>query len=143
MTTYAVNENGATTRYTGYDFESFCHFNGKYYGIKADGLYLLDGTADAFVDLGDLDFGTSLEKRVTNAYVGGASDAQLELTITQRGTEYTYPARSYDSETNVQRFDTGKGLRANYFGVKVSNVEQSPFTIDAVEVAAVATSRRI
>ena len=143
MTTYAVNENGATTRYTGYDFDSFCHFNGKYYGIKADGLYLLDGTANATVELGDMDFGTSLEKHRASAYVGCASDAPMELTITQRGTDYTYPTRSYDDATNVQRFDVGKGLRANYFGVRVSNVDQSPFTIDAVEVAAVATSRRI
>jgi hypothetical protein len=145
MTTYAVNaETGASTRYTDYGFDSFCKGpDGKYYGIKADGLYLLEGTAESVIDFGDLDFGTSAEKAVQAAYISGASADPLVMTITQDDEDYEYPARSCSDKIKTHRVDTGLGLQANYIGVKVGNQDGSDFTIDAVELAAVALSGRI
>ena len=145
MTTYAVNSNGATTRYANYGFDSFCRgTDGKYYGIKADGLYLLEGAVDAEVDFGDLDFGTSALKGMTNAYISGQSDNKMRITVTEGSKSYTYVARDYDDANKTQRVDFGKGLRSNYFGIKLhNNADGSDFTIDAVEIAAVPKTRRI
>jgi hypothetical protein len=43
----------------------------------------------------------------------------------------------------VQRVDVGKGLRENYYGLKVYNTEGSDFTLASVSFAPVASSRRI
>jgi len=145
MTTYAVNaETGASTRYLGYGFDSFCKgIDGKHYGIKSDGLYLLEGDADAEIDFGDLDFGTSGLKAIRTAYAsGGISDA-LELVIGEGGNEWSYTSRGYDSRLSCHRFDTGMGLRSNYFSVKLKNIGGSYFTLDALELAALPLARRI
>jgi len=151
MTTLCTNiKTGAATEYTNYGFDSFCSgHDGRYYGIKNGGLYLLDGDTDdgakvdSVIDYGDLDFGASELKQITAAYAQVASGDLMELRLTQEGVEYEYTARSYSEEIQAQRFDTGRGLRANFFGVKVANTEGCDFTLDSVELAAVATSRRI
>lgn len=151
MTTLCTNiKTGAATEYTNYGFDSFCiGHDGRYYGIKASGLYLLDGDADdgasidSVIDYGDIDFGTSALKIVAAAYANVASGDQMEIRITQEGVEYEYHARSCSEEIQTQRFDTGRGLRANFFGVKVANASGCDFTLDSVELAAVETSRRI
>lgn len=143
--TFAVNAStGASTHYTGYDFTGFCRgHDGRYYGIKADGLYLLDGKADAMIDFGDLDFGTSAEKRIAAAYGSYASPEPMNLHITEGEDTYDYPGRGVSETIEPHRFDTGKGLRSNYFGVAASNTDGAYFELDAVELAVVATSRRI
>lgn len=145
MTTFSVNaETGASTQYTGYSFDSFCRgHDGKYYGIKADGIYLLEGQADSEVDFGDLNFGTTAEKRLLTSYTSGESDDLLNLHVTDERDTYEYPARQINEGNNTVRFDVGKGLKANYFGIKITNTDGADFAIDAVEIAAVATSRRI
>lgn len=151
MTTLCTNiKTGAATEYSGYGFESFCRaHDGRYYGINEGGLYLLDGETDdgveisAVIDYGDIDFRASALKSLAAAYAQAASEERMELRITQNGDEYEYLARSYSEEMQAQRFDTGKGLRANFFGVKIANTEGCDFTLDSVELAVVATSRRI
>ena len=125
MTTLCTNaKTGAATEYTNYGFESFCRApDGNYYGIKAGGLYLLSGETDdgakvnSIVDYGDIDFGTSELKHLLAAYANVASSEYMALLITQEGDEYEYLARSCSDQIKTQRFDTGKGLRANFFGV--------------------------
>lgn len=143
--TFAVNAStGASTHYTGYDFTGFCRgHDGRYYGIKADGLYLLDGKADATIDYGDLAFGTPAEKLLSGAFFEGLSDSYMSIGLTAESDEYWYDARSFSDTPNAHRFDTGRGLKANYFGVKMKNTEGEYFEIDAVELAVVKTQRRI
>lgn len=141
MTTYAINTvTGASTKYTGYDFNSmFKGHDGRYYGVKADGIYLLEGKSDAEVDFGDLDFGTSQHKGLAAAYVSGRMDDHMTLKV----CGYEYPTRSYDPEPNTQRFDVSKGFRENYFPISLANTEGADFTIDSLEITAVASQRRI
>ena len=141
MTTLATNlKTGATTRYTGYDFNSmFLGHDGRYYGVKADGLYLLEGKADSEVDFGDLDFGTSQHKKLVAAYISGRLGNHMTLKV----FDYEYQTRSYDPESNTQRFDPGKGFRENYFPIRLANNEGADFTIDSLEITAVASQRRI
>jgi hypothetical protein len=43
----------------------------------------------------------------------------------------------------VQRIDPGKGLRENYYGLKLMNTEGSEFTLASVSFSPVASGRRI
>lgn len=147
MTTYAINlATGASTRYDGYGFDSFCRGpDGKYYGIKTDGIYLLEGgDVAASVDLGEMDFGTSLQKRLVNAYVSASCAAPLQLTVQAGGgAAYNYQARTSSDSMKTHRIDFGKGLKANYFSITITNPGAGDFTMDAVEVIVNNNTRRI
>lgn len=62
---------------------------------------------------------------------------------TPAGDEYDYPARGCDESLRVQRIDPGRGLRENYYGLKLLNTEGSDFTLASVSFAPVASGRRI
>lgn len=147
MTTFAINmTNGASTRYSDYAFDSFCQGpDGKYYGIKADGLYLLEGefNGDASIGLGNIDFGSRTLKFLPAAYVQASSDDVLELVVSGGGDEYEYPARSSSDTLKTHRFDLGKGLRENYFELTLRNTNGSKFDIDNFEIPEVKSKRSI
>lgn len=135
-------ENMAATTYSGWNITSA---SGSY-GTKADGIYALEGgiAADAYVDFGNVNFGFENLKHMPACYLSVASDAPMLLRVTTPdGNEYDYPARNSDTSLRVQRVDVGKGLRENYFGLKVMNTEGSDFTLAAVSFAPVASGRRI
>lgn len=116
------------------------------YGTKADGIYTLEGegTVDAFVDLGRQNFGAENLKHMPACYLSVASPEPMMLRVTTpSGDEYDYLARSSDENLVVQRVDVGKGLRENYYGLKVYNTEGSDFTLASVSFAPVASGRRI
>lgn len=144
---WAVTDGKQVSRYTGYGFNSFATINGKHYGAKADGIYLLEGATDAGTDidvgmvLGKLDFGTAKHKRVENVYVGVSTTKALYLKVTAEGQTYTYQARSVSPKLQQQRFDPGKGLRANFFEFELIGKDQ--VEISGVEFRAVPLSRRI
>ena len=146
MTTYAINlATGASTRYDNYDFDSFCcGQDGKYYGIKADGIYLLEGDVDATIDLGEMDFGTSLQKRLVNAYVSASCAAPLQMSVQAGGgAAYNYQARTSSDPMKTHRIDFGKGLKANYFSITITNPGAGDFAVDAVEILINNNTRRI
>lgn len=138
----------ANSRYEGYNFNSYAKLDGEYYGCSADGIFKLNGTDDAGVPIGaSINFGnlgaeTSAMKSCTNAYVGLSSDGALYLKVTADGNEYIYRARAYSSTMRVQRFDTGRGLRANYLQFELIS-DGAEFDISSVEFAIVPLSRRI
>ena len=142
-------DTGGFTRYEGFAFNSFAKINGRYYGCKADGIYALDGNTDngdpiqAMVSFGKQDFGTSALKRITNAYVGTSGEGKLYLRVLAEGQGYTYAARSYDEHLQVQRFDTGKGLRVNWLEFELYNAGGDDFELASVEFAIAPTTRRI
>lgn len=144
---WAVTDGKQVSRYTGYGFNSFATINGKHYSAKADGIYLLEGSTDAGQDipvgmvLGKLDFGTAKHKRVENVYVGVSATKALYLKVTAEGQTYTYQARSVSPKLQQQRFDPGKGLRANFFEFEL--IGKGQVEISGVEFRAVPLSRRI
>lgn len=145
MTTYAVNTvTGVSTKYTDYGFNSmFKGHDGKYYGVKADGLYLLEGQVDSMVDFGDLAFGTSALKRLAYMYVSAQSSDKIKLLVTDAGTTYEYLTTDKGSETRTHRVHPGWGMRSNYFGVKLKNTNGAELMVDSVEIAASPLSRRV
>lgn len=144
---WAVTDGKQVSRYTGYGFNSFATINGKHYGAKADGIYLLEGATDAGQDipvgmvLGKLDFGTAKHKRVENVYVGVSATKALYLKVTAEGQTYTYQARSVSPKLQQQRFDPGQGLRANFFEFEL--IGKGQVEVSGVEFRAVPLSRRI
>lgn len=142
-------ETSASTRYEGFDFSSFAKIDGRYYGCRSDGVYELDGDTDsdapiqAMVSFGKQDFGTSALKRVSNIYVGTSSGGKLFVKVLVEGEEYLYQARDGAEELQVQRFDLGRGLRANYLEFELYNADGDDFELASVEFAAVPLSRRI
>ena len=142
-------ESGGFTRYEGFDFNSYAKIGANYYGCRPDGIYQLDGDTDngepirAMVSFGKQDFGTSALKRITNAYIGVSGQGRLFLKVMAEGQEYTYAARSYDEHIQVQRIDTGKGLRVNWLEFELYNADGEDFELASVEFAVVPTNRRI
>lgn len=140
---WSVNlANKAATQYSDWDFTSL---SGDY-GTKADGIYVTrtTGLVDASVGFGKLNFDTEALKRLPNAYVGIDAEDFVEMTVTvPTGLSYTYPARSSGTDLEIQRVDVGKGLRANWFDVSLSNTGGSAFTLASISWPVANTSRRI
>ncbi len=140
---------GGTTRYEGFNFNSYAKIGHRYYGCRSDGIYQLDGDSDggqpirSMVSFGKQNFGSSARKRITNAYVGVSGQGRLFLKVMAEGREYTYTARSYDERIQIQRFDTGKGLVANWLEFELYNADGEDFELASVEFAIVPMGGRI
>ena len=145
---WTVNtDTNATTRYENYSFNSFATVGLRQFGVRKDGVYLLGGTSDAGqaieagVALGKHDFGTQALKHIAAVYAGVSTTGQLFLRVGDGKSQYTYKARRVDADMRVQRFDPGRGLRANYFTFDL--VSEGDFELDSVTFAVAATKRRI
>lgn len=131
--------SGGTTRYEGYAFNSFATLNGRYYGCRSDGLYLLGGDSDAgepiraSISFGRSNLNSRLIKRLVTAYVEAASDATLLLKITGPDGEYTYEARNASPDLEMQRIDVGRGLRGSNFVFELFNNEGCHFVLAGFE----------
>lgn len=142
-------ENNGSTRYEGYDYNSFAKIGDSYFGCKAGGIYALDGDDDAgepiqaMVSFGKQDFGTTALKRVTNVYLGASSTGKLFVKVLAEGEEYLYEARDSSEAMQTQRVDLGRGLRANFLEFELYNADGDDFELASVEFAAVPLTRRI
>ena len=144
---WCVNlDNKAATTVSDWDFAS----TSRGYGTKADGIYQLDGTGKVLwsIGLGKQNFGAEQLKRMPAVYAGMASECPMELTVDyadDRGDRqaYVFETRDYGTELQIQRFDTGKGMRSNWFNLTLSNIDGSDFTLASVSFAATASTRRI
>lgn len=147
---WVVNdETGASTTYEGYAFNSFAKYQGKYLGVKTDGVYLLEGNTDAgalvrsSVSFGKQDFGTITEKSVPNCYLGVASDGNLILKVSGNGETYFYKSVRHDDFLRTQRIKLGRGHRANYLTFELFNENGADFEMASVSFEAISLSRRI
>jgi hypothetical protein len=149
--TWVINaDTQAAGRYENHGFNSYGVFAGRAIGAKASGLYYLDGEADgstpihASVNFGKHTFGVSALKRMSNAYIGCASSGRMYLKITADGTEHIYASRLEGTGLLKQnRFDIGKGIRANYLEFELFNSDGANFELESVEFIAVPLARRI
>jgi len=150
-TGWVVNSEtfGATT-YEGFDFESLCEFGGKYYGAKADGIYLLEGDLDeaefisARCKLGLLDFGTSALKNVREAYLGYRSSGALILkTVTGEKVERWYEFINTEGRFITERQKLGRGVKARYWQFELVNKDGADFELAEMELLPVLLTRRV
>ncbi|BEP34347.1 hypothetical protein GmRootV59_13210 [Variovorax sp. V59] len=146
---HAVNLDGyGSTAYAGYAFNSFARIGDRYYGAKLDGLFLLGGPdddgqpIDANFCPGKLDFGTSLEKTVSEVYVGVASGAPLLMRVNTPTGQFDYLALSHSDELRQHRFKLGKGVKANYLTPVFYNQDGADFEVDSLEFMVADLSRK-
>lgn len=150
MDAWAVNlDNGASTEYRSYPFESMANIGGRYFGAAFEGLYELTGDTDAGVpieakfDIGRKDFGNKQLKRIEQIYLGITSKGQMMVKVTAEGASYTYPMREFGEHIQTQRVTPGKGMRANYFGFEIGNTAGCEFEITSLDMMVAESARRI
>lgn len=140
---YCVNlENRAVSTYSDWVFTSV---SGKY-GTRSDGIYDLnaEGLVNAVIGFGKQNFGTEVLKRLPTTYIGVDSESPMNLTaVTPDQGEYNYDARSSGADTRVQRIDSGKGLRANWYDLTLRNTDGADFILTSVSFAPAVSQRRI
>lgn len=149
--TWIVNAaTGASSSYENYSFNSFATVDGRLYGARSDGLYLLEGDTDAgspiraSLSFGSTDFGTPKLKRLEAAYLGVSSTGDMYLKVrTEGGNEYTYVTRRNDDFMRQQRIDVGRGIRASYLTFELYNGAGCDFELNTVSVNAAVLSRSI
>jgi hypothetical protein len=129
-TAYVVNlHNKGSTRYsTGFDPNSHFRSDGVDYVFTSAGLMSVEGDSDNgadiswVIDYGRLNMGSEVLKRISNIYVGCETKNKLQLAVYSSNEEFSYTTRGYNEELQQQRFDVGRGLRANWFGLRLSGV---------------------
>lgn len=150
MDAWAVNlDNGASTEYRSYPFETVANIGGRYFGAAFEGLYELAGDTDAGApieakfDIGRKDFGNNQLKRVDQIYLGITSKGQMFVKVSAEGASYTYPMREFGEHIQTQRVTVGKGMRANYFGFEIGNTAGCDFEITSLNMMVAESARRI
>jgi len=145
---WVVNcDTGAHVQYDNYNFSSFCKFNGLYYGIKADGLYLLQGATDAGLPIHSAivtavtDLGLAQVKSCSAVYVGGSGTGSMRIQVMAKGLTYTYVSTPPTTFAGW-RTKIGRGIRSKYWQFGVYNVGGAAFQIDEMAVYPVKLRRR-
>lgn len=128
MSVWALHmDSMGSTRYEGFDFNSFMTIDGKTYGVNATGIHRLEGTTDdgaaivAAVDFGSLSFGTNSRKALPYVYVGMSSNGKTVLKVESDGRTYFYTARDSTELMKAHRFEPGRGLRSTFYGLSITS----------------------
>lgn len=142
--------NAALSEYDNYGFNSFARFNGACLAANENGIYLLSGEDDAGqsidseVQFGDLDFGTSLYKRVVSAYIGYQTTGDMVLTVNTDTDQFKYMLPSLGKGAfHTNKMNLAKGIRSRYWRFGISNVNGADFKLDTIEAVPVILTRRI
>lgn len=141
--------NDEVTRYTNFPFDRIVRYQGSYFGVAADGLYLLEGTTDdgtaipyAIKTCID-DFKAPELKTVASAYFSGrlGPDATVTLHAGEQGQE-SYPyntPRGQGAQNHREKF--GRGVKNRYFAIGVAG--DGALELDTIELEVNKMSRRI
>ena len=128
MSVWALHmDAGGSTRYEGYDFNSFMTIDGKTYGVNSTGIHRLEGATDdgaripATVDFGDMSFGSNNRKSLPYVYVGMSSTGKTVLRVNSDGQTYYYTARDSTEQMKAHRFEPGRGLRSTFYGLSLTS----------------------
>jgi len=148
-TVYTLNTNTkAVSEYTNYGFNSFSYP----YAAKEDGIYKLEGSDDdgttiaSSIKSGLIDFGTSLHKQVTTAYLGITQQGSiiLKAITVENGIKKAcyYKVNATNEEYANTRVKLGKGIKSRYWQFEVSNTDGTNFELDTIEVIPIILKRR-
>lgn len=137
------------THYTHFPFDRIVRYQGSYFGVAADGLYLLEGTTDDGDAIGYAvktcvdDFKASELKTIDAACFAGRLGAASTVTLLAGETgaaayDFTTP-RGPAAQNHRQRF--GKGVKSRYFALALAG--DDTFELDAIELDVRKLKRRI
>lgn len=134
---------GAVSEYTRHDFQSIAPTHGG----SATGLYALGGDNDAGLPIvAQLRLPatlreSTLKKRIQMVYLSMQGQGEAEWAVYGPGSQpwrYSFPLR----DSGQTRCPVGQGIRENYLGFGLSNPAGQDFTLDRVEILAVASKTR-
>lgn len=155
---YALNlDNKALTRYTNYNFNSFAHFNNKYYALGEDGLYDLIYTGEdgeevvskvktSFLNISDNGINVlgglgSLQKTLKTGYFLIKSNGQVGLRVyTDLGDKFDYIVKQEYNENKLRR-DFDSGVRGSCFQLELTVFDD--FELEQCELIPVIHSKRV
>ena len=139
----------AHSRYSGFGFNSFCRYDGKYYGCKSDGVYELTGNTDGAdpipctVTFAETDFGASNLKRFESVYIGVKASGQLALKVVQDSANvYHYNVIPSGNDGRAARAVLGRGLTGRYWQLELAS-DTERFELDSIDYSFATLSRRI
>lgn len=139
----------AHSRYAGFNFNSFCRFEGKYYGCKSDGIYELTGDTDGAnpipctVTFAETDFGASNLKRFESVYLGVKASGQLVLKVVQDASNvYHYNVIPSGNDGRAARAVLGRGLTGRYWQLELAS-DTERFELDSIDYSFATLSRRV
>ena len=148
-TVLSCHESGGyVTHYSSYNFDAFAQIGGRYYGVAADGVYLLEGESDegreitARIDFGTQKLSSAELKSIPAVYAGMASKQAATLVVGTRQGEYRYVQRGHAPRLQTQRFDLGRGLRDTHYDFALE-VPAAGLELDNMEFGATKSTRRI
>jgi hypothetical protein len=131
-------ENNRATNYTQFPFIALGHMGESPVGATADGIYLLSGdddngqAIDSTFKFGMADFRSQLVG-VTDVYVGGDIEGDMEIGILEDGqdVENIYTISERERHVRGHHAKLGKGYRARYRQLSISNVSGGDFKLDS------------
>lgn len=138
--------NNASSQYSNFNLNSMCVFGNTILGAGDHGLYRLCCSDTANDDGDDIlahfvpattDFGLLERKAVRYAYIGGDGSGSVMVEATGDGVVTSGPhecAFLGSEEQQQRRVSLGRGLRANFVKMKVSNTGGSAFKVDSIFV---------
>ena len=139
----------AHSRYAGFGFNSFCHYDGKYYGCKSGGIYELTGDTDGAspipctVTFAETDFGASNLKRFESVYLGVKASGQLVLKVVQDSANvYHYNVIPSGNDGRAARAVLGRGLTGRYWQLELAS-DTERFELDSIDYSFATLSRCI
>lgn len=143
------------TRYTNYPFNQIVRFQGNYYGVASDGLYLLGGDTDYHavtptgpswaVKTAITDFGSSKNKVTRETFLGARLGPTVSASVSiGEAANVTYAAQIVrGTKAQNHRVKFGKGLEARYWSFGLSDTAGSDVDIDTLEFDARETGRKL
>jgi hypothetical protein len=129
-----------STQYSNYPFLHIVHIGGKPYGVKADGLYLLEGATDngtaisGSVTTKETDFGSFNSKHVNEIYLN--SDTATTMTPTVDGALI---AASYASSFGGRRIAVARGLEGRYWKFRIDGIKR----LEGLEISPLIRQRKV
>lgn len=141
------------SRYTNFPFDQVIRLKGNYYGVAADGLYLLGGATDHASPQPKAityawrthftDDDSPMLKTVAQAYLAGRIGAQATVTLIAGDSpahDYAYDVRIPATARNYrQKF--GLGIKTRYFGIGMRGAKE--LELDGVELDVFKMTRRL
>lgn len=141
---------GGATLYDNFPFNSFAlHTNQKYLGATPDGIYELEGSDDDGADInagfktGLKDFGSTLSKRMVDAWFTMTADGELLFKVTT--VEDSGKVERWYKATKTPRMHRAKmarGVKAMFWQFELTNIDGRDFDLDNMALHPLPLNRR-
>lgn len=144
-------ESGRVSNYTSFPFLALGKIGNQPAGATADGIYLLSGGTDdgqaiaSVLQFGMAEFGNQALAHARDVYVSGSIDGDMELSIQEDGSDQVYAHTLSKRDKHIQghRAKLGKGYKARFRQVTISNVSGNDFAINGISFPSRALNKGI